>query len=94
VDGGDFLEVQKYWAKIYYYFSRKRGILGIMAYNPEILAGVLDIDPRQKPALLIPDCFNIPHCLRRRSGFLPGTNQEWVNNKRQRPMLFRARCPQ
>ena len=46
VDNGDFLEVQKYWARnIIVGFARLDGnSVGIVANNPESLAGVLDID--------------------------------------------------
>jgi acetyl-CoA carboxylase carboxyltransferase component len=82
VDNGDFLEVQKYWARnIIVGFARLDGnSVGIVANNPEILAGVLDIDSCDKAARFVRfcDCFNIPLiALVDVPGFLPGTNQEW-----------------
>jgi propionyl-CoA carboxylase beta chain len=82
VDGGDFLEVQKYWARnILIGFSRLDGnSVGIIANNPEILAGVLDIDSCDKATRFVRfcDCFNIPIvAFVDVPGFLPGTNQEW-----------------
>jgi acetyl-CoA carboxylase carboxyltransferase component len=82
VDSGDFLEVQKYWARnIIVGFARLDGnSVGIVANNPEVLAGVLDIDSCNKAARFVRfcDCFNIPLiALVDVPGFLPGTNQEW-----------------
>lgn len=81
-DNGDFLEVQKYWARnILVGFSRLDGnSVGIVANNPEILAGVLDIDSCDKATRFVRfcDCFNIPLiAFVDVPGFLPGTNQEW-----------------
>ena len=82
VDNGDFLEVQKYWARnIIVGFARLDGNpVGIVSNNPEILAGVLDIDSCDKAARFVRfcDCFNIPLiALVDVPGFLPGTDQEW-----------------
>lgn len=82
VDNGDFFEVQKSWAKnIIIGFARLDGnSVGIIANNPEILAGVLDIDSCDKAARFIRfcDCFNIPIItFVDVPGFLPGTDQEW-----------------
>jgi len=82
IDNGDFLEVQKYWARnIIVGFARLDGnSVGIVANNPEILAGVLDIDSCDKATRFVRfcDCFNIPLvALVDVPGFLPGTNQEW-----------------
>ena len=82
VDGSDFFEVQKYWARnILIGFSRLDGnSVGIIANNPEILAGVLDIDSCDKATRFVRfcDCFNIPIvAFVDVPGFLPGTNQEW-----------------
>lgn len=52
----------------------------LVANNPEVLAGVLDIDSCDKAARFVRfcDCFNIPLiALVDVPGFLPGTNQEW-----------------
>lgn len=82
IDNGDFLEVQKYWGRnIIIGFARLDGSpVGIVANNPEVLAGVLDIDSCDKASRFIRfcDCFNIPLvALVDVPGFLPGTNQEW-----------------
>ncbi len=82
VDDGDFFEVQKFWAKnIIIGFARLDGnSVGIIANNPEVLAGVLDINSCDKATRFIRfcDCFNIPLItLVDVPGFLPGTDQEW-----------------
>lgn len=82
VDGGDFLEIQEFWAKnIIVGFARLDGnSVGIVANNPEVLAGVLDINSCDKAARFVRfcDCFNIPLItLVDVPGFLPGTSQEW-----------------
>lgn len=82
IDNGDFLEVQKYWAKnIIIGFARLDGnSIGIVANNPEVLAGVLDINSCDKATRFVRfcDCFNIPLvALVDVPGFLPGTDQEW-----------------
>src|SRR5688500_2671754 len=82
IDNGDFLEVQKYWARnIIIGFARLDGnSVGIVANNPEVLAGVLDIDSCDKATRFVRfcDCFNIPLiALVDVPGFLPGTSQEW-----------------
>lgn len=82
VDDGDFFEIQKFWAKnMIIRFARLDGnTVGIVANNPEFLAGVLDIDSCDKAARFVRfcDCFNIPLlALVDVPGFLPGTDQEW-----------------
>lgn len=82
VDNGDFLEVQKHWARnVIIGFARLDGNpVGIVANNPEVLAGVLDIDSCDKATRFVRfcDCFNIPLvALVDVPGFLPGTGQEW-----------------
>jgi propionyl-CoA carboxylase beta chain len=82
IDDANFLEVQKYWAgNITVGFARLDGhSVGVVANNPEYLAGVLDIDACDKACRFVRfcDCFNIPLvALVDVPGFLPGTNQEW-----------------
>ena len=82
IDNDEFLEVQKYWARnIIIGFARLDGnSVGIVANNPEVLAGVLDINSCDKATRFVRfcDCFNIPLiALVDVPGFLPGTNQEW-----------------
>jgi acetyl-CoA carboxylase carboxyltransferase component len=82
VDYGDFFEIQKHWAKnIMIGFARLDGYaIGIVANNPQVLAGVLDIDSCDKATRFVRfcDCFNIPLvAFVDVPGFLPGTIQEW-----------------
>jgi acetyl-CoA carboxylase carboxyltransferase component len=81
VDNGDFLEVHASFApNLLLGFSRLGGhVVGIIAQQPEKLAGVLDIDASDKGARFIRfcDCFNIPLItLADTPGFLPGVSQE------------------
>lgn len=81
VDNGDFLEVQKDFAKnIVVGFGRVCGIVvGIIANQPNVKAGCLDIDSADKAARFIRFCnaFNTPLVnLVDVPGFLPGKNQE------------------
>ncbi len=83
VDEGYFLEVQKHFAKnIIIGFARLNGrSIGIVANQPSVLAGCLDIDASRKSARFVRFCdaFNIPILtLVDVPGFLPGTNQEWA----------------
>ncbi|WP_221028891.1 acyl-CoA carboxylase subunit beta [Actomonas aquatica] len=81
VDDGDFLEVQEFFAKnIVVGFCRIQGIVtGIVANQPNVKAGTLDIDASDKSARFIRFCniFNIPIVtLVDVPGFLPGVAQE------------------
>jgi propionyl-CoA carboxylase beta subunit len=81
VDDGDFLEVHEGWAlNIICGFARLDGrSIGIVAQQPMVLAGVLDIDASIKAARFVrfSDAFNIPILtLVDVPGFLPGTTQE------------------
>jgi len=81
VDGGDFLEVHRDFAKnIVVGFGRVQGIVaGFVANNPAQKAGALDIDSSDKAARFIRFCnvFNIPIVtLVDVPGFLPGVAQE------------------
>jgi len=82
VDDGAFLEVHKEYAKnIIVGFARLGGrSVGIVANQPAVLAGALDIDSSVKGARFVRfcDCFNIPLVtFVDVPGFLPGTGQEW-----------------
>ena len=82
VDNGDFLEVhQEYAQSILVGFARMNGkSVGIIANQPAVLAGVLDIESSIKAARFIRFCdaFNIPIItFEDVPGFLPGTDQEW-----------------
>ncbi|RME52672.1 MAG: acyl-CoA carboxylase subunit beta, partial [Caldilineae bacterium] len=81
VDDGQFLEVHQHWAQnVLVGFARLGGRpVGIVANQPAILAGVLDVDASQKAARFVRfcDCFNIPLVvLEDVPGFMPGLNQE------------------
>jgi len=81
-DEGDFFEIQKDFAKnIITGFARIEGsTVGIVANQPMVLAGCLDIDASRKGARFVRfcDCFNIPIVtLVDVPGFLPGTAQEY-----------------
>jgi propionyl-CoA carboxylase beta chain len=81
VDGGDFLEVHQAFARnIIVGFGRIQGVVvGIIANNPLVKAGTLDIDSSDKGARFIRFCnvFNIPVVtLVDVPGFMPGVQQE------------------
>ena len=82
VDAGQFLEVHEHFAEnIVVGFARLAGrVVGIVANQPSVLAGVLDIDSSRKGARFVRFCdaFNIPLVVFEDvPGFLPGTDQEW-----------------
>ena len=82
VDNGEFLEIQKDYAKnIIIGFARFGGqSVGIVANQPKFLAGVLDCNASRKGARFVRFCdaFNIPIVsLVDVPGFLPGTGQEY-----------------
>lgn len=82
IDGGYFLEVQKHYAKnVIIGFSRFNGqSVGVVANQPNVLAGCLDISASVKAARFVRFCdaFNIPLVtFVDVPGFLPGTDQEW-----------------
>jgi len=81
-DEESFFEIHPYYAdNIVVGFARLAGRnIGIVANQPQSLAGVLDIDSSKKGARFTRfcDCFNIPLLvLVDVPGFLPGTDQEW-----------------
>jgi propionyl-CoA carboxylase beta chain len=81
-DEGDFFEIAPNWAKnILIGFARLEGHpVGIVANQPMVLAGCLDIDSARKAARFVRfcDCFNIPIVtFVDVPGFLPGTAQEY-----------------
>lgn len=82
IDDNHFLEVQPYYApNIIVGFARIGGrSVGIVANQPAMLAGVLDIDSSVKAARFVRFCdaFNIPLIVFEDvPGFLPGTTQEF-----------------
>jgi propionyl-CoA carboxylase beta chain len=82
VDERRFLEVQSHFAQnVVIGFARFAGrSVGIVANQPAVLAGCLDIDASVKAARFVRFCdaFNIPLVtFEDVPGFLPGTAQEW-----------------
>jgi propionyl-CoA carboxylase beta chain len=82
VDDGRFLEVHEHYAaNIVVGFARFAGkSVGIVANQPAVLAGCLDIDASVKAARFVRFCdaFNIPLItFEDVPGFLPGTSQEY-----------------
>ena len=81
-DDGEFFEIQPGFAgNIVIGFARIEGApIGIVANQPMVLAGCLDIDSSRKAARFVRfcDCFNIPILtFVDVPGFLPGTAQEY-----------------
>jgi len=82
VDQGDYLEYQPYYAgNMVTCFARMNGrTVGIVANQPKVLAGCLDINASDKAARFVRTCdaFNIPILtIVDVPGFLPGVNQEY-----------------
>ncbi len=82
VDNGDFFEIHKHFAKnIVIGFARMNGsTIGIIANQPNVMAGVLDINSADKGARFIRFCdaFNVPIItFTDTSGYLPGVGQEY-----------------
>jgi propionyl-CoA carboxylase beta chain len=82
VDDGYFFEVQEHFARnIVVGLARLGGRpVGVVANQPAVLAGVLDINASDKAARFVRfcDCFNIPLItFEDVPGFLPGTQQEF-----------------
>ena len=97
VDHNEFFEIQQHWARnILVGFSRMNGItVGIVANQPKILAGALDIDASIKASKFIRFCdsFNIPIItLVDVPGFLPGLTQEHGGIIRNGAKLLYAYC--
>jgi len=82
VDAGSFLEIQPGWGQNAITALARIGghSVGIVAQEPSVMAGVLDINASDKMARFerLCDCFNIPLVTFVDSpGFLPGTAQEY-----------------
>jgi acetyl-CoA carboxylase carboxyltransferase component len=82
VDGGDFMEVQPFYAmNIVVGFAHLDGNpVGVVANQPKVMAGALDINASDKAARFVRFCdaFNIPLItFVDVPGFLPGTSQEY-----------------
>lgn len=97
VDNGDFLEVQALWTQnMIVGFGRLAGqTVGIIANQPKVLAGCIDINASDKAARFIRFCdaFNIPLLtLVDTPGYLPGTAQEYGGIIRHGAKLLYAYC--
>ncbi len=97
VDDGDFMEVHEHFAKnMVVGFARMGGHpIGIVANQPAVLAGVLDIDSSVKGARFVRFCdaFNVPLLtLTDVPGFLPGTGQEFGGIIKHGAKLLYAYC--
>ena len=82
VDDGHLFEIaEQYAMNIVIGFARIGGrAVGVVANQPQVLAGVLDIDASMKAARFVRfcDCFNVPLVtFVDVPGFLPGTDQEY-----------------
>ncbi|MGH9189412.1 MAG: acyl-CoA carboxylase subunit beta [Acidimicrobiales bacterium] len=97
VDGADFYQYSPLWARnIVCGFARIDGHpVGIVANQPQVLAGVLDIDASEKGARFVRTCdaFNVPVVtFVDVPGFLPGTDQEHGGIIRHGAKLLYAFC--
>ncbi|WP_306318222.1 MULTISPECIES: acyl-CoA carboxylase subunit beta [unclassified Streptomyces] len=97
VDDGEYLEVHADWARnLVCAFARVDGqAVGIVANQPAVLAGVVDIHASEKGARFVQFCdaFNIPLVtLVDVPGFLPGVSQEHEGIIRRGAKLLYAYC--
>ncbi|MEO7017048.1 MAG: acyl-CoA carboxylase subunit beta [Leifsonia sp.] len=95
VDGSEFLEVQPLFApNIVIGFARVEGrSVGIVANQPNAMAGTLNIDAGEKASRFVRFCdaFSIPILtLVDVPGYLPGTDQEWTGVIRRGAKLLYA----
>ena len=97
VDDGEMLEVHERWAtNVICALVRLDGqVVGVIANQPQALAGVLDIEASEKAARFVQMCdaFNIPLLtLLDVPGFLPGVDQEHGGIIRHGAKLLYAYC--
>ena len=97
VDDGEFMELQPAWAaNIIVGFARLDGrSVGVVAQQPAVLAGALDIDASDKAARFVRTCdaFNVPLLtIEDVPGFLPGVKQEHGGIIRHGAKLLYAYC--
>ncbi|HET6795006.1 MAG TPA: acyl-CoA carboxylase subunit beta [Acidimicrobiales bacterium] len=97
VDDGEYFEYFPSWAmNLTCGFARLNGqVVGIVGNQPQVLAGVLDIDSSEKGARFVRTCdaFNIPLVtFVDVPGFLPGTDQEYGGIIRHGAKLLYAYC--
>jgi propionyl-CoA carboxylase beta chain len=96
-DDAEFLEIQPGWAQnLITGFARLNGrSVGVVAQQPAVLAGALDIDASVKGARFVRtcDCFNVPLVtLVDVPGFMPGVGQEHGGIIRHGAKLLYAYC--
>ncbi|MCL4531384.1 MAG: acyl-CoA carboxylase subunit beta [Chloroflexi bacterium] len=96
-DNGQFFEIHENYAmNVVVGFARLGGhSVGIIANQPAVLAGVLDIDASEKAARFVRVCdsFNVPIItFEDVPGFMPGTNQEHHGIIRSGAKLLYAYC--
>ncbi len=96
-DDGQFFEIQEHFAQnVVVGFARLGGFsVGIVANQPQVLAGVLDINASEKAARFVRFCdsFNIPIItFEDVPGFLPGVGQEHGGIIRSGAKLLYAYC--
>ena len=97
VDGASFMEIHAGWAQnIVVGFGRVAGnSVGVVANQPQVLGGALDVDSSDKAARFVRFCdaFNIPILtLVDVPGYLPGTDQEQRGLIRHGCKLLYAYC--
>ncbi|MEW5985633.1 MAG: acyl-CoA carboxylase subunit beta [Chloroflexota bacterium] len=97
MDDGQFYEIQEHYApNVVVGFARLGGrSVGIVANQPMVLAGVLDIKASEKAGRFVRfcDCFNIPLIVFEDvPGFLPGLDQEHGGIIRHGAKLLYAFC--
>ena len=97
LDEGEFFEYAPHWAgSLVCGFGRLDGhVVGVVGNQPQILAGVLDIDSSEKGGRFVRTCdaFNIPLIsFVDVPGFLPGTDQEYGGIIRHGAKLLYAFC--
>ncbi|QRN80765.1 MAG: acyl-CoA carboxylase subunit beta, partial [Nocardiopsis sp. BM-2018] len=97
VDDGEYFEVQPAWAgNVLCALTRLDGhVVGVVANQPKVMAGVLDIHASEKAARFVQFCdaFNIPVLtLVDVPGFLPGVQQEHGGIIRHGAKLLYAYC--
>ncbi|HWC39222.1 MAG TPA: acyl-CoA carboxylase subunit beta [Acidimicrobiales bacterium] len=97
IDDGELLECHRDWAtNIVCAFARIGGrVVGVVANQPQVLAGVLDIDSAEKGARFVRTCdsFNVPVVtFVDVPGFMPGSDQEHGGIIRHAAKLLFAYC--
>ncbi|SMB93482.1 methylmalonyl-CoA decarboxylase alpha subunit [Desulfonispora thiosulfatigenes DSM 11270] len=96
-DNGEYFEVKQNYAQniITAYIRLNGRSIGVIANQPKVKAGCLDIDASDKAARFVRFCdaFNIPVLnIVDVPGFLPGTNQEYAGIIRHGAKMLYAYC--